>query len=279
MDGQRDSVLSADGTRIGLRTAGEGPTLLLVHGGMCSSARWAPLWPLLVERFRVTAMDRRGRGASSDGKSYSLEQEYADMAAVVRHLATARSGPVDVFGHSYGAVCALGAAATGAPVRRLVLHEPPGPATVAADWLEQIRHLVAGGQLGHAMASFLVEVVGLSTDEVEQLRGAAAADGELAGGSDPLAIVEQTMVREAEALGVVDLPGLAARVDQPVLLLLGSDSPDWARGNTEQLLAGLSSAAAATLTGQGHEAVDTAPGVVATLLEHHLLGEGPPPRT
>jgi pimeloyl-ACP methyl ester carboxylesterase len=47
--------------------------------------------------------------------------------------------PVDVFGHSYGAVCALGAASPGAPVRRLALYEPPGPPTVPAPWRAQPR--------------------------------------------------------------------------------------------------------------------------------------------
>ena len=34
MQGRRDTVTSADGTEIGLLTAGTGPALLLVHGGM-----------------------------------------------------------------------------------------------------------------------------------------------------------------------------------------------------------------------------------------------------
>ena len=34
VEGYRHSVTSADGTRVGLLTAGEGPPLLLVHGGM-----------------------------------------------------------------------------------------------------------------------------------------------------------------------------------------------------------------------------------------------------
>ena len=40
MDGYRHSVTSADGTRIGLLTAGEGPPLLLVHGGMGCIESW-----------------------------------------------------------------------------------------------------------------------------------------------------------------------------------------------------------------------------------------------
>ena len=59
MQGHRHTVTSIDGTRIGLLTAGTGPALLLVHGGMGRLERWEPLWGLLTEHWQVTAMDRR----------------------------------------------------------------------------------------------------------------------------------------------------------------------------------------------------------------------------
>jgi len=62
-------------------------------------------------------MDRRGRGSSGDTGPYELSKEFADVAAVAASLAA--DGPVDVFGHSIGATCALGAVGLGAPVRRL----------------------------------------------------------------------------------------------------------------------------------------------------------------
>ena len=45
-----DTVVSSDGVAIGTRTEGDGPALLLVHGGMRTAADWAPLWPLLTAR-------------------------------------------------------------------------------------------------------------------------------------------------------------------------------------------------------------------------------------
>ena len=66
MQGHRHAITSADGTRIGLLTAGTGPPLLLVHGSMGRLERWAPLWALLVEHWQVTAMENRGRGSSGD---------------------------------------------------------------------------------------------------------------------------------------------------------------------------------------------------------------------
>ena len=82
MEGQRHSVTSADGTRIGLLTAGAGPPLLLVHGGMGRIESWQPLWGELTSRWRVTAMDRRGRGTSGDTEPYDLSREFTDVATV-----------------------------------------------------------------------------------------------------------------------------------------------------------------------------------------------------
>jgi len=40
VDGHRHAVTSADGTEIGLLTAGDGPPLLLVHGGIGCIESW-----------------------------------------------------------------------------------------------------------------------------------------------------------------------------------------------------------------------------------------------
>lgn len=64
----------------------------------------APMFPPLTSTLTVCAMDRRGRGASGDSLVYSrLSKEAEEVAAVVN----ARSGPVFVFGHSYGGAAAL----------------------------------------------------------------------------------------------------------------------------------------------------------------------------
>jgi pimeloyl-ACP methyl ester carboxylesterase len=266
VEGAPGSVVSEDGTRIGFITGGQGQSLLMVHGGMCSSARWAPLWPLLVGRFQVTAMDRRGRGASGDGAGYSLSSEYADVIAVAEHISAGQGRPIDIFGHSYGAVCALGAAALGAPLRRLVLYEPPGAQTVPADWLDRVRSMIVRGQFGRAMSSFLIDVIGLTADQVALLR-------DKTGGDNPLPIVATTMVREGEALSTLRLSNVAAKVTQPLLLLLGSVSPPWAGAVTRSLADVLPAAKVEMLPDQGHEAVDSAPELVASQLAAFLLDE------
>ena len=258
-------MTGADGVRIGLLTAGSGPALLLVHGGMGSIESWQSVWDSLTTGRRVTAMDRRGRATSGDGDGYTLESEFADVAAVAAALADEQGSPVDAAGHSYGATCVLGAAALGAPFRRLALYEPPGPPTVSGDWPDRMAAMVAAGQVGPAVFSFLTEIIGLTPAEVAALRDAP-------GGRDVLPVAAATLPREARALTTADLPGAARQVSQPVLLLVGEASPPWARQITRELAAVLSSATVRELPGAAHDALETAPGRLAAELDRFLAG-------
>src|SRR5215218_3716323 len=90
-------VTSPDGVRIACQVEGDGTPLVMVHGA--GSGRWSfdLVRPHLQDRFAIWAVDRRGRGDSDDGNSYSIEREFEDVAAVVRE-----AGPgALLFGHSY----------------------------------------------------------------------------------------------------------------------------------------------------------------------------------
>lgn len=259
VDGYRHEVISADGTRIGLLTAGAGPSLLLVHGGAGCIESWRSMWGPLTSRWRVTAMDRRGRESSGDNGPYALSREFADVATVAASMAAGGAGPVDAFGHSYGATCVLGAASLGAPLRRLALYEAPGPPAAPVPWRERMTAMIEAGQPGRAMMSFLTEVLGLTDAQVDDLRNAPL-------GYDIRPIVSTTLPREARALAEVDLTALAGTVAVPVLLILGAASPPWAGEITRELTAALPESRLVTLPGQGHLAIDAAPGLVAQAL-------------
>lgn len=252
--GVRETVRSSDGVAIGMVTAGQGPPLLLVHGGMRTAADWAPLWPLLVERYRVTAMDRRGRGMSGDAPDYPSGQEYDDVAAVARHL-----GRVDVLAHSIGAVFALGAASRGAPIRRLVLCEPPGPPTLGREWLDRASARIAAGEAGRALVEFLVEINGLDPATVTAMRDSPVA-------ANAVEIFAATFRREGELLIALDLADLARGVTAPVHFLLGEHSPAWAAAVTRALAAMLAGSGVTVVEGQGHDMVDSAPEIVVAEL-------------
>lgn len=259
VSGVREVVPSRDGVAIGTVTAGTGPPLLLVHGGMGSAAGWAPLWPWLVGRYRVTAMDRRGRGMSGDGPDYAPEREYDDVAAVARHL-----GGVDVLAHSIGAVFALGAAAHGAPIRRLVLCEPPGPPTLSREWLERATARIAAGQAGRALVEFLVEIIGLDEATITAMRDTPVA-------VDAVEVFTATFRREGEVVLALDLTDLVRDVATPVHFLLGEQSPAWASTVTQTLAADLAGSEVTVVPGQGHDLVDSAPEAVVAELDRFLV--------
>ncbi len=267
MEGTRHSVTGADGVRIGLLTGGSGSGLLLVHGGIGVIENWEWMWGPLTRQRRVTAMDRRGRGSSGDADTYQLSREYADVAAVAAALSDEQGGPVDVVGHSIGATIALGAAGLGAPFRRIVLYEPPGPQTTRNQWPERVSAMVADGQVGRATVTFLTEIVGLTHGEVEALRDAP--------GPDVLPIVAATLPRESRGLAAADLDAAARQVRQPVLLLLGTISPPWAAEIIRQLAAALPAATVHELAGIGHEALYKAPDLLAAEVLRFLGDETP----
>jgi len=99
-------LTSKDGTRIAYKQSGKGPPLLLIHGSGIDHTYWEPVTAKLERNFTVYTVDRRGRGESGDKEPYSIQWEFEDAAAIIDGI----SGPVDVVGHSYGALCALEAA-------------------------------------------------------------------------------------------------------------------------------------------------------------------------
>lgn len=245
-------VPSSDGTPISYRRSGEGPPLVLVHG--TAGAHWSFrfLVPTLVDRFTVYAIDRRGRGDSGDRADYVIEHEFEDVAAVVDSVAE----PASLFGHSYGATVALGAAAVARNLRKLVLYEPaPGISGVSGEDIARIDALVARDErdeaLVHALRSF-----GLTAEELEQMRGSPTWAARVA--------AAHTVTREvrAEEAYHVDSERFGA-LAVPVLLLLGEESPGWAREGTERIREALPDARVAILPGQGHAAIMTAPELVA----------------
>ena len=111
------------------------------------------------------------------------------------------------------------------------------------------------------MLSFLTEIIGLTAEQVSDLRNAPAR-------YDILPTVSATMPREAQFLAGLDLSALAT--DVPVLLILGSASPAWAREVAGELAAVLPRSTLAVLDGQGHDAIDTAPAALAGALDEFL---------
>jgi pimeloyl-ACP methyl ester carboxylesterase len=244
-------VTSSDGTHIAVWRSGAGPPLVLVHGTTADHTRWSRVTALFEAHFTVHALDRRGRGASGDAEQYSLEQEGADVAAVV----DAAGEGVTLLGHSYGGLCALEAAMRTARVRRLVLYEPPLPSgieIVPAAPRERIEAQLARGEREAALLTFFREVVQAPEPQIEMLRAHPAWPGRIA--------AAHTLAREMRVEEEYRLDFDCLRdVRCPTLFLLGGDSPPFLQDATRRLHAALPGSRIQAMPGQQHVAMDTIP--------------------
>ncbi|WP_242476946.1 alpha/beta fold hydrolase BchO [Halochromatium glycolicum] len=85
-----------------IQEAGQGPTLVLVHGTGASSHSWGGLLPLLARHYRVLALDLPGHGFTSapSPKNLSLPGMAGALGGL---LDTLEFRPVCCIGHSAGA--------------------------------------------------------------------------------------------------------------------------------------------------------------------------------
>ena len=104
----RFDVTSSDGTRIAVWVEGDRPPLVMVHGSLQDHTASGAIIEVLRADLTTFAMDRRGFGKRGDRAEYAFEREFEDVAAVVDAVAERVGGPVALWGHSYGASCAMG---------------------------------------------------------------------------------------------------------------------------------------------------------------------------
>jgi pimeloyl-ACP methyl ester carboxylesterase len=145
-----------------------------------------------------------------------------------------------------------------------VLYEPPMGGVLATDaWLERFRRNIAAGDRDRAVTDFLADVGGYSQAEIDAMRGTPVWDARLE--------IVPTAIRELEAEAAYRLPAAElSTLAVPVLLLVGSRSPEWARRSTTAYAEAIPGAEVVTLEGQGHGATSAAPGLVAAELLRFL---------
>ena len=253
-------VVSADGTPIAVFVSGDGPPLVLVHGATADHTTFRAVGPLLAPDFRLFALDRRGRGASGDGPDYAIEREFEDVAAVAETVAADAGGPVTVVGHSFGGRCALGAALLTEAVGRVVCYEgapsPPRLAYQPAGLAARLRADLERGDPAAALARFMTEVVGMPAADLARFRADPVWTARVA--------AAHTILREleVEVAPAASLDALGA-IRQPVLQVLGGDSPEPFHVATRALDARLADGRVLTIDGARHAAHHTHPVVFA----------------
>ena len=257
-----------------VRSAGAGHGVVCIHSNASASTQWRALMDLLAPTHRVLAPDSLGAGKSPEWPSaerISLQDEVDFLAPVLAEAGRHFS----LVGHSYGGAVALKAALSDpAAVRALVLYEPTLFALVEAESPEPnevdgirhaVRRAVAALETGdsHAAAGHFIDfwMGDGSWAMTPAVRQPAIAEA-------------VTKVRRwAHALFTESTP-LAefARLEMPVLYLLGEASPESAQAVARRLVPVLPRVTLRRLPGLGHMAPITQPDTVNAVIADFLRG-------
>jgi pimeloyl-ACP methyl ester carboxylesterase len=262
---KRLTVRAPDGVELAVWVDGQGPAIVLVHGSIQDHTISAALVAELRTDFTTYSMDRRGFGASGDGASYSLELEFADVAAVVDEVAAQTRRPVALWGHSFGAGCAMGAAALTRDVSHLVLYEPGLGIPYPTGWVDEVEQVVAAGHYETALVMLFRDLLDFTDEQVAELRARPEWAGRVA--------TAPTIGREARAeQGWAYPPGGLDRISTPTLLLSGSESTPDIKRATEMARVAIPGAQVRRLKGHAHIAHRTDPAMVADIVREFVTG-------
>jgi pimeloyl-ACP methyl ester carboxylesterase len=216
------------------RSAGHGPTVLLVHGWSGFKEAWGDLPDALAGAGRrALAVDLPGWGETPDPPGFAHRpQDYADVLEPTAR----RDGPIDVVAHSMGTQAALLLALRPpARVRRLVLISPAAvPAAPAAGLPGSLAELVALPVVGGLVLAltlgwlrWLPERVWLDIlKKIVADPDRAAADPRLESLAHEAAhrfrhTHTRVLARAYRAAAATDLRPLAPGAPQPTLVVIG----------------------------------------------------------
>jgi pimeloyl-ACP methyl ester carboxylesterase len=259
MNADRFDVTALDGAPIAVWVTGRGPALVMVHGSIADHTTFDSFVAVLGEHFTTYAMDRRGFGATPDVDDYTIEVDFADVAAVIDAVAARTGRPVFLWGHSYGANCAMGGAARSANVSHLVVYEPSLGLSYPPGSIEGIESALADGDYESAIIAVLVDILEMTAAEVDGFR------------ADPLWPVRlaaaPTVPRECRVEhDWVYRPGQFDTVAAATLMLTGSDSVADIVDLTRRAAVAIPRARVGVLDGHGHFAHKTDPAMVTAVV-------------
>lgn len=247
-----------------VREAGTGPGVVCIHSNASSSAQWRSLMDLLCVNNRVLAPDLYGSGKSPDWHS-DREISLQDEVNLIEPVLALAGSPLTLVGHSYGgAVALIAALANPGRIRALVLYEPTlfslvdahGPSPNGVDGIRNtVSAAVAALDNGdrHAAAEHFIDYWmgdGNWNTTPPQRKPVIA---------ESVANVR----RWSHALFAEPTPADAfAKLDIPILYMLGGSSPESAHAVARVLLPVLRGAKVLEFPNLGHMAPVTHPDVV-----------------
>jgi pimeloyl-ACP methyl ester carboxylesterase len=259
------TTTSADGTEVTYERHGDGRPLILLHGGMAPREYWNPVVPHF-EEFAAVVPQRPGFGTCLDDPAETSADEVLEReAAYVRALVDAVDGRPVLFGHSYGALTAI-TAATDADVEAVVAYEPavlPEGFRAEADLADRMATLVERGDRREAVKRYVEQV--LHPDGIDDLDAWLA---EWPVWPDCVDLAEEVvrMNRSVEGYRLPDRLDVAA----PVLVLAGTDGPDFLRESARAVHEALPHSRLVEFDGVSHNGPAEAPELVAAAVDSFL---------
>ena len=206
----------------------------------------------LEPHFAVCAVDRRGRGSSTDSPDYAPEREFEDVAGVVDAVAARTGSAVSVYGHSHGGFVALGAATITSNIDKLVLYEgcsvpDPGVLALPTRLEAPMDALLAAGDRDAVVELLFRALEDMSDEDMAAFRAAPSWRGRVA--------AAHTITREIRGEVSVRLDENVTRtISVPALLVTGEHSADPAKPYAEVVARALPNARVVVLDGHGHVA-------------------------
>jgi pimeloyl-ACP methyl ester carboxylesterase len=201
--------IEVDGATLYCEERGTGTPVVLIHGGLVSSAMWEPVLPQLGDDFRVITPDSRGHGRSTiQSGGLSFPQIADDVAALISKLGLVR--PV-VGGYSDGGQVTLELGARHPDVAGALIVGAAYPDFGSSGLRDVWRAFLGADESGTPDLAHLDAVLGESADRLKSMHP----------GGDPQwrELVEQTAQMWLDYEGLTD--DEIAKITAPTLVFGG----------------------------------------------------------
>ncbi|GAA1970650.1 alpha/beta fold hydrolase [Catenulispora subtropica] len=251
------------------RDEGNGPLVVLLHGGLLDHRMWTPQLATLPARYRVVAPDARGHGDSTNAAAPFRHTD--DVAALLRHL---DAGPAVLVGVSMGAGTATDTALEHPELVRAVVVSGAGTSepeftdgwtheNLAAFWAALL-----GGDLPGALKLWNNFTIGPDRSATDLDPAIPALIAEMTAKT----LMKHTADEPDWSRHPEDTWARAAKLALPVLAVIGgADSPDH-RANAERLADGVPGGRKAVVADAAHYPNLEHPAVFDTLVSEFVDG-------